>query len=447
VNHARPRSGSHLDADVVVIGAGVSGLEAARRLDRAGLTVLVVEARPRVGGRIDTHRLVGWPAPVEAGAEFVHGRPPLLLKRLASARARLVELKPKHELARHGHVRAGGRAWEQAQRWMGRLPDRDVPFDATLKGWSRRGQPRPEVRALLRGFVEGFNAADARRVSTRALRQQTEASEAEQGERLFRVRDGYDALPAALARPLSARGRVLVGLAVTVVRLREDRVEVVTRGAFGGPRRALRARAVLVTVPVAVLRAGGIEFVPPLPRAKRDAIARLAMGRVVKVLVRFRGPLGSGPLSRIPPQTGFLHLPRAAIPTWWVPVPAPPNCLVGWVAGPAADRFCARHRDAATRVLAATRALASHVRVAPGELQRFIEDALVFDWGEDPLARGAYSWVPRGAVDAPAALAVPVADRLFFAGEATDLAGDTGTVHGALATGVRAANEILRRCR
>jgi monoamine oxidase len=434
----------------VVVGAGVSGLEAARRLDHAGLTVIVVEARPRVGGRIETHRPAGWPTPVEAGAEFVHGRPPLLLRRLREARARLVAVEGGHALAVDGRVRSGQRVWREALEWVARLPDEDVPFDDALARPAFRRGLRPEVRELLRGFVAGFNAADPARVSSRSLRRQSEASEEEEGDRLFRVRDGYDALPERLARALAERTRLLPGLLVTSVRTHDDGVEVRTRGAFGGRGQALRARAALVTLPLGVLQAprgtaGAVEFVPPLPRAKRQAIARLAMGRVVKVVVRFRGPLGTGPLAPIGPRTGFLHAPHAAVPTWWVPVPAPSSCLVGWVAGPAADRFAARDRDASTRVETAVRALARRVRSDPAALARFVEDARVFDWGQDSLARGAYSWVPAGAMDAPAILAAPVGDRLFFAGEATDARGDTGTVHGALASGARAAEEIRRR--
>jgi monoamine oxidase len=74
-----------------------------------------------------------------------------------------------------------------------------------------------------------------------------------------------------------------------------------------------------------------------------------------------------------------------------------------------------------------------------------LEDLRVFDWAVDPFARGAYSWVPVGALDAPAALALPVGGSLYFAGEATDVGGDPGTVHGALATGARAAHEIRVR--
>ena len=82
-------------------------------------------------------------------------------------------------------------------------------------------------------------------------------------------------------------------------------------------------------------------------------------------------------------------------------------------------------------------------RVAPAALFAAIEDARCFDWGDEPFSRGAYSWIPVGATAAPATLAAPVGRALFFAGEATDTSGDTGTVHGALATGRRAAEAIL----
>jgi monoamine oxidase len=310
---------------VIVVGAGVAGLEAADRLDRAGLKVLVVEARPYVGGRIQTHRVAGWPAPVEAGAEFVHGTPAVLLRKLRAARARLVELKPTHVLVQQGRVRSAERAWREAQERVAQIPAEDTAFDVVLAREARRHPMRPEVRYLLRGFVEGFNAADAARVSARGLREQAEASEEEHGERMFRVRDGYDALPERLARRLRERGRVLLGLTVTTVRRGDDGVEVLAKDAFGGAARRLRARAALVTVPLGALLAGAIRFQPALPRAKRDAIARLAMGRVIKVVVRWRGPLGGGPLAKLPRSATFFHVPRAPVPTWWVPTPAPPS--------------------------------------------------------------------------------------------------------------------------
>jgi hypothetical protein len=172
------------------------------------------------------------------------------------------------------------------------------------------------------------------------------------------------------------------------------------------------------------------------------------MGNVVKLLVLLRDPLGHGPWRRVPPNTGFLHAPGAVVPTWWVPRPQPARCLVGWTAGPDAARFLALGRsppDVTTLVRAGMGSLARRVGVPPELALAEVEDARLFDWAADPHARGAYSWIPVGALDAPAALAAPV-DSLFFAGEATD-ADHPGTVHGALASGERAAREVASRLR
>jgi monoamine oxidase len=457
------------DLDVVVVGAGVSGLEAAHRLVAAGQRVWVLEARARVGGRIDTHRPPGWAHPVEGGAEFVHGRPPALIQALAAAGARIGLHAQRHHFARAGRVRAADSLWGAAQQLMERLPDQDVPFDALLrrrevvKGASR------EVQRLLRSFVEGFNAADAARVSARSLILQARAEEAEQGDRLYRVVDGYDQLPRHLARRFSdgdgagagdAGARLRLASVVSAIHWRESGpwVRVRWRGAHGGAGGEVRARAVLLTLPLGVLKlapsqVGAVRFVPPLPRAKRSAIQRLAMGNVTKLVVRFRAPVTGGALGRLPADLSFLHSPGAPVPTWWIPRPHSARELVGWVAGPAAARFAARARrqrpgsPTPDPLRPALGGLARALGLRVGEVLDAVEDARLFDWASDPYARGAYSWIPAGALDAPAALALPIDGRLFFAGEASDTSGEPGTVHAALATGRRAAREILRQLR
>jgi monoamine oxidase len=226
---------------------------------------------------------------------------------------------------------------------------------------------------------------------------------------------------------------------------------VSARSPHGGPLPALRARAALVTLPLGVLQArppapGAVAFDPPLPAGKRAAISRLAMGNVVKLVVRFRERLGEGPFAAVPRDASFLHVPGAPVPTWWRFGSGDHACLVGWVAGPAADRFAARHAGPhapAVRLRAGLAGLAQALRVPVRALLAAVEDARGFDWASDPYARGAYSWIPVGATASPAELAAPLAGCLFFAGEATDLIGDPGTVQGALATGVRAAAEIV----
>jgi len=441
------------DADVVVVGAGVAGLEAAQRLVRARLSVLVLEARPRTGGRIDTQRLSSWPAQIEAGAEFVHGRPPNLMRALAAARARVVPHPQRHERGRRGGVGGAERLWEQAQAVLEDLPDEDVAVADVLRRpeFARRLSPR--ARDMLIGFVEGFNASDARRVSTRSLVEQAEATEAEGGDALHRVRDGYDRLLRHLAAPVARRaGALRLATVVTDVRWRGPGVDVGVRGALGGAASRVRARAALITVPLGVLQAargqiGAIRFVPALPRTKRLAIDRLAMGNVIKVVLWLRQPVGTGALAPLGRDMSFLHLGDAAVPTWWVPRPLPPTLLVGWVAGRRADEFARRYRDERARLRAAVHGLARATGIGSDDLTAAIADARVFDWGADPWARGAYSWIPVGGLDAPAALGAPIDGRLFFAGEATDTSGDPGTVHGAMKTGTRAAEQIVAALR
>ncbi len=443
-----PARGAH-DADVIVVGAGAAGLEAAHRLVRARLRVIVLEARPRIGGRIDTRRLPGWPAPVEAGAEFVHGRPANLMRALAAARARLGVHPPRHERAGRGAGGDAGAVWMQAQSVIDDLPDEDVAVIDVLRRPAFARRLSPEARAMVIGFVEGFNAADARRVSTRGLVEQAAATEAEGGDAAHRVLDGYDRLVQHLAAPIArAPGGLRLATVVEEIRWSAGSVDVGVRGALGGAPSRVRARAALITLPLGVLQAaprarGAVRFVPALPRTKRRAIERLAMGNVIKVVLRLRQPVGVGVLGPLGRDMSFVHLGDAPVPTWWVPRPFPPTLLVGWVAGRRADAFAARYRDAAARLRAALHGLARAIAAKPDAVTAAVEDACVFDWGADPWTRGAYSWLPVGALAAPAALAAPLGGRLFFAGEATDTAGDPGTVHGALATGTRAAAQIV----
>ena len=501
MTHARARSGRNaggpgtLDADVIIVGAGVAGLSAGRRLQAAGRRVILLEARARVGGRIDTRREAGWPAPMEAGAEFVHGRPPALIRWLREAHARVIPFPQDHVYARAGTISHGDRTWQTAQAYLDRLPDqvrdRDRTFQQVLRRPDfRRGASR-QALAMLTSYVEGFNAADPGRVSVRDLIRQTRAAEKEQGDHLGRVANGYDVLVQHLAQPLRRTPGAL-RLATIVEEVRwgahasnaadddqdagdrqpgtgQGLVEIRARGAYGGTLPTLRAAAVLITLPLGVLQArpparGAVRFVPALPRAKRAAIDGLGMGPVLKVVVRFREAFWEARPRRARPgrppvpelaglpalaELSFLHTPGGVLPTWWVvPRSRPSPMLIGWIAGPSAGRLVAKHGgDAESLSRAALRSLSLALGAHRDELAGEVEDLRVIDWGADPFARGAYSWIPVGAFDAPATLAAPLARRLFFAGEATDTAGDTGTVQAALASGERAAREILTRRR
>jgi monoamine oxidase len=372
-----------------------------------------------------------------------------LIQAFRRARARLGEHPQRHERARRGNAAGAEKAWRQVMSVIEDLPNEDVAVMDVLRRPKFARRLSAAARTMMIGFVEGFNAADATRVSTRSLIEQAEASSADGGDTTLRPLDGYDRLPHSLAAPLTRRsGALRLSTIVTEVRSAPSGVEIVSRAAFGGPSLRLRARAALITLPLGVLQArapatAAVRFVPMLPRTKRSAIERLAMGNVMKVVLRLRQPVGAGVLAPLGRNMSFLHLGRAPVPTWWVPRPLPPTLLVGWVAGRRADAFTARYETSDERLRAALGGLARAVGAPVNQILSFVEDARVFDWGVDPWSRGAYSWIPVGGLDAPAVLAAPVAGRLFFAGEATDLLGSPGTVHGAMTSGTRAAAEIV----
>jgi len=407
--------------DVVVIGAGLSGLAAAGRLVRDGYRVRVIEARGRLGGRVATRRPPGWETTIEAGAEFVHEDPDILVHALHAAKLRLSEVPPRQRVASRGKLRDGRKLFASVQEALDAPPAAEGPIEALL----RQRLSREELAYAL-SFVRGFHAADPARASAQSLAGQGGASENRQ------IPAGYDRLVEHLARPLE--GMIHTSAAVRSVRWKRGSVELEVRSRAGWDLDVPRARAVLVTTPVAVLATHRPRFSPALPAQKRRAIAALATGNVVKVHLRFRRVLWK----RLEPL-GFLMVPGGALNAWWtrgrdVPV------LVGWAGGPIADRLAGR--DPETIVAIACRTIAGALGLRRAEVASELVDALVDDWSMDPWALGAYSWVPVGARWAQSALGAPVDDTIFFAGEATHDAGMNGTTAGALQTAARAVAEM-----
>ncbi|BDG02627.1 flavin monoamine oxidase family protein [Anaeromyxobacter oryzae] len=424
------------DADVIVIGAGAAGLSAASALRASGVDVLVLEARDRAGGRVDTaiDPLLG--VPIERGAEFVHGRPPEVIALARSAGVRLRRIPDRRRVLRGERLVDAAGAFEAGEALLSRRARGDPPVGRVLARARRRGEASPEAVELAREFTEGFYLADPRDASSAAIARMQRAMAAVGSEAMYRADGGWAALLAPLVSRVSRGGALRLGAAVEEIRWRPGEVEVRARGPAGGRLPPLRAARAIVTLPVGVLRAGTVSFVPAIPEAARAARA-LEMGPVVKVVLRFRAPPWE---DRGPRDLVFLHLPRAPVPVFWTIAPIRAPLLVGWAGGPAAVRL--GRRDPAGVVAAALRGLAPAFRLTPAALEARVDGATVVDWSRDPLARGGYAVFPAGAADALSTLARPVAGTLFFAGEATD-AGLAGTVDGALRSGARAAREVL----
>jgi len=298
--------------------------------------------------------------------------------------------------------------------------------------------------------VEGYHAARVDEVSARSLAVDSEAA-AREYNRQHRLPRGYDQVIAWL-RDAARRDRVTIRLnaAVTQVRWARRRVEVAYRTLWQARPRVLRAGAAVVTLPVGVLKAdpeepGGVRFLPALD-AKRRALAAFAEARVQKVVLRFRDAFWEDPSfvrrradgARAPQ---YFHDPDAAFPTWWTSAPVASPLMTGWAGGPAAARLVP---DATGAPLgAALDAVAGVLGVTRSFAADRLDGVAYHDWSSDPWSRGAYTFLRVGGASAPSALARPLEDTLFFAGEATN-GDESGTVSGAIASGQRAAREIVK---
>jgi monoamine oxidase len=411
--------------DVVIIGAGVAGLAAARDLTAAGLRIAILEARNRIGGRVHTLRPPELSVPVELGAEFVHGRSPHLFDLFKEAGLVVADVSGEHVSMRDGKVTEEDHSFEDAQSVFEAMKDvrNDQTFAEFLKG---RKEPAP-VKQAATSFVEGFNAASQDRISVQSLALDDAASEQIDSEHQFRVVDGYDRVPEFLLA--HSKAELHLNTVVQTVDWQQQKVSVKTNsGSFDAPQ-------VIVTVPLGVLQAGSIAFDPRPPQL--DAAALLVMGDAARITLHFRDAFWEARPELF--SMSFLHSGSPFLPTWWTWVPLRAPVIVGWAGGPKAAHVLGHCDD---EVLAgALRTLEDTLQVE--DLKGSLRGWHFHNWTRDPFARGSYSYVPAGAMAARSALGKPEDNTLFFAGEATDTEGHSATVHGALATGRRAAKQLL----
>lgn len=414
-------------AQVVVIGAGAAGLAAAETLREAGCHVLVLEARDRIGGRIWTHHEPSLRAPIELGAEWVHGEAPGTRALAARAGAEIVDVRGQALRAHDGHVTDGSSYWRRVQRVMSSLDARRVPDGPVGEGIDR-AEVDEDARVEARRYVESFHAADLATASERAIAR----AEAVEGRGTpARTATGYDTIVRTLAASLG-RDALRLGAQVRCVSWSRGRVGVALDG---GP--PIGARAAVIAVPIGVLRARALVIDPEPPRVRRGLDA-IEPGHAVRVTLALRRPIGE--LVQHPDAT-FVFTDDDALPVWWTPHPLDAPLVVGWRGGPAARALLAGGLDVleARAIVALQRMLGTTARDA----RALVERVWAHDWSGDPFALGAYSFVRAGGIDAADAMGGVIDGTIVVAGEHV-AGGSIGTVEGAIASGRRAAGELLR---
>lgn len=427
--------------DILIVGAGIAGLSAACELKAAGRSVCVLEARSRVGGRIDT--VVNDGCVMELGAEFVHGKDPLLWALLKEAGLEMFEVDGSDLCLTEGGLATCGEHAGAFKIVEG--IDAELSPDVSFAEYVKTVKASVDEREAATQFVEGFNAADARKISARSLAVQQRAEDAISGDRSWRVVGGYAKLVKHLERKfLAGRGNLRLDTAVTAIEWRRGYCTVRTSG------QTLTSRRMVITAPLGVLQQRGIKFMPePGTLAAAD---RMAMGTAHRMVLRFKDAFWKergGAQKKERERLSFLFADeKTAGPfkVWWTAYPDESPILTAWCGGSAAEKMSARLRtDGAEKLLKdAIAQLARIFERDPAWLQSKLVEWHVHNWATDRFACGSYSYVKASELEAPFLMAAPVDDTLFFAGEHTDMQGHWGTVHAALASGYRAARQILR---
>ena len=423
----------------------------------AGLDVAVIEARDRIGGRVWTVRDPNLAVPIELGAEFAHGGAPEVNRIARESALGVVDIAGHRWINARGRLRLADDFGTRVDQVMKRLdPDRS-PDRSFADALARMRSINSEDRRLALQYVAGFEAADPTVISERWLAKEEKGGgprDDVRERRIGRVLGGYDNVVRALAAPVM--GRIRLGAVVTRVRWSAGHVRIQAQTASGEAVSDISAKAVIITVPLGVLTAppgtrARIELDPPLP-SKDRAIRMLAMGAAVRVSLQLDEPFWVSP--QFAKRRGDTHFDTmmfisaqspSPFQAWWTSYPIHAPLLVGWCGGPAAWALSREPRDAV--VDTAIRSAATLFGMTERTMARRVRAAFTHDWNNDPYTRGSYSYVGVGGVNAASALSRPVRGTVYFAGEHADASGRNGTVDGAIASGRRAADMLLRNVR
>ena len=437
------------EIDVIVLGAGIAGLSAAHALVRAGLNIVILEARDRVGGRIFTQWDEALNTAIELGAEFIHGCPPEIWNLLRELDVRPKEVSGENWCFLDGKLKPCD-FFEEIDKLFEKM-DEHAP-DESFLSFVQRCCPEPELELTKRwatGYITGFHAADPAQISVHSVIEGSRADEEIHAERAFRLPKGYRSLVEYFETGLRARN-VPIHLRTIVRGVHWKTGSASVKAESAGQPVEFHASRVLVTVPLPILQGGqgeygAVRFTPDWPNQKRQALDKLAMGKVVRVVLRFRERFWERLRPRQPEKSladlRFLFSQEPWFPTWWTTMPDKLPIITAWAPFYDAEKLCEQDEsfviDRALQTIARLFGISSH------RVSSLFETAYWHNWEKDPFSRGAYSYVKVGGDSAQRDLGAPVENTLFFAGEATDVSGHNGTVHGALASAQRAVQEIL----
>ena len=410
---------------LIIVGGGIAGLMAAMELS-VDYEILIIEATEHVGGRI---RSIENPEGIiETGAEFIHGEAELTFRLLKKAGIDYIPVEGKF-------YRKEGGVWQQEEEFvdgwdllMKKL--NHLKDDMTLKEFLDKEfseERYSNLRKQVRGFAEGFDVADVSKVSAKSLYKEWSKGQDEN----HRIPRGYCQLLDYMKTECEKAGcRFLLNTIVKQIDWEENQVTVMTASG-----EKFSSDKILITVSIEVLKRNrakaSINFTPPIDEYIK-ASESIGMGSVIKIILHFAQPIWK-------PDTGFI-LSDDAIPTWWTQLPDKRPILTGWAGGSRAE-LLSKETDEAL-IEKGLISLAFIFEKPLEEIKKNVLQSYVFNWKKSEFVLGGYTYSMPKSPEARKLLNTPIANTVFFAGEALYEGDSPGTVEAALQSAVDVAKRI-----
>lgn len=423
--------------DVIIIGAGAAGMMAAKILGEAKKNVCILEARDRIGGRVHTISKEGFSKPIEAGGEFIHGKLPLTLQLLKEAGIKYHETEGNLWQVKNNELTKREDFIEHADQLMKKLKElkEDMSIAALLTKYFA-DEKYADMKRSLQQYIEGYEAADINYFSSLALKEEWENEDDEQ----YTIEGGYGLLFQYLKKHIIENNcKIEIDQIVKTIKWKEDHAEVITE-----KNKTFASEKIIITVAVPMLCGNeglaSISFDPHLPVVS-EAAKQIGYGGVIKILIEFTHAFWeTGEVRKA--NDMFFIFSGEKIPTWWTQLPDKTPILAGWLAGPRANELAGY--DDETILHKALFSLSSIFEIDIEILQQYIKASHINNWISDPFSKGAYSYNSVTSAAAKKILQTPIANTLFFAGEALSEK-FSGTVEAALQSGKEVAENILKK--
>jgi monoamine oxidase len=417
------------DDEILIIGAGACGLMAGRLLSQKGHRVTIIEARDRSGGRIWTDETT-FSAPVEMGAEFIHGNQPLTMSLVQQSQTEVSEMKGKWYRLRNSKVSEANMfnaQWDEMLKEIKKLRE-----DTDIASFLIQKFPGPEYAELREDvfqFTEGYDAADPHRVSAFALREEwLESDDSSQ----YRISGGYGRIINFLEKEfVGAEGKLRLAAEVVQVNWQRGKVKLHLKN-----NEVIVGKKVVITIPTGILQKGNPEFIPRLP-FPNGSLEKLGVGGVIKFQIEFTKQFWGDVIARKYVDLAFI-LTDAEIPTWWLSSQNHP-ILTGWWGGPST---LSNNESESGLYERAIKSLAYIFESDEGPIRKQVVHWRIANWVLDQNSQGAYGYATIDSEKVTTTMREPVEDTLYFAGEALYTGAAMGTVEAALVSGRDVSKKI-----